>query len=78
MLAGLPSTAEVARRWSPWSIPLVTAVATLPLVIATLALVPALLVCPFLPMRHQRLALRLLALLRKWSNTIVYIARPPP
>jgi len=70
MLAFLPPTPDAARRASPWSLALITAVLTVPLVIAILALAPALLVCPFLPTRHQRLALRLLAGLREWSITI--------
>lgn len=75
MLAFLLPTPDAARRGSPWSFALITAVLTVPLVITILTLAPALLICPFLPPRHQRLALRLLAGLREWSTTITDAVR---
>jgi hypothetical protein len=38
--------------------------------IATVALVPALVICPFLTAAHRRLALRLLASLQQWTNAL--------
>lgn len=49
---------------------LTTAVLAMPLVIATVALVPALVICPFLTGTHRRLALRLLASLQQWTNAL--------
>lgn len=75
MLAFLPPTPDAARQAPPWSLALMIAVLTAPLVIATLALVPALLITPLLSTRHQRIALRLLAGLRQWSMTITEAVR---
>jgi hypothetical protein len=54
---------------------LTAAVLAMPLVIATVALVPALVICPFLIAAHRRLALRLLASLQQWSNAFAPPAR---
>ncbi len=52
----------------------IVAVLTVPFAIVTLALVPAMVVCPFLPDRYQRFVLRLLVSLRQWAQAIVTAA----
>jgi len=42
----------------------------IPMVIAMVALVPPLMICPFLSTAHQRFVLRLLASLRQWTLII--------
>lgn len=46
---------------------IVLAVLTAPLIIVATALLPALLVCPFLSVRYQQHGLQLLAMLRAWA-----------
>ena len=53
---------------------LTTAVLAIPMVIATVALVPALVICPFLTAGHRRLALRLLASLQRWTDALSHTA----
>jgi hypothetical protein len=67
MLPHLLLPLQLARR-SPT---VVVAVLMVPFAIVTLALVPAMVVCPFLPDRHQRFVLRLLASLRQWVEVIM-------
>lgn len=43
----------------------------MPIVIAAMALVPALMICPFLTAAHQRQVIRLLAGLRDWTAALV-------
>jgi hypothetical protein len=54
---------------------LAAAVLTVPLVIMVIALIPPLMVCPFLSERHQRLALRVVACLREWPEEIASVVR---
>jgi hypothetical protein len=63
-----PGLTPVGGR--PLARALTAAVLAMPLVIATVALVPALLICPFLTGAHRRLALRLLASLQQWTNVL--------
>lgn len=48
-----------------------TAILAMPIVIAAMALVPALMICPFLTAAHQRQVIRLLAGLRDWTAALV-------
>lgn len=41
------------------------------MVIATLALTPELIICPFLSAAHQRLVISLLASLRQWTLALI-------
>jgi hypothetical protein len=41
------------------------------MVIATLALTPALIICPFLSAAHHRLTIRLLARFRQWTLALI-------
>jgi hypothetical protein len=41
-----------------------------PLVIATVAAIPALVLCPFLTTAHRRLVVQILAGLRQWTGTL--------
>jgi hypothetical protein len=59
-LAAAP-TASPACCWKAWTV----TVLSIPMVIAAVALMPALMICPFLSMARQRLVLRLLARLRR-------------
>lgn len=72
-----PAALAMARRCPPWGIVLTTAVLTAPLVIVIAALVPALVIGPFLPERHQRLTLRLLGSLREWATAITSYGATP-
>jgi len=65
----------LARHGHPLAHALAVTVLAIPVVIATLALTPALIICPFLSARHQRLVIWLLADLRQWTRTLI---RPSP
>ncbi len=41
-----------------------------PLVIATVAVTPALVLCPFLTTAHRRLVIQVLTGLRQWTSTL--------
>lgn len=43
----------------------------IPMVIATLALTPALIICPFLSPAHRHLVIWLLASLRQWTLVLI-------
>lgn len=49
---------------------LIIAALSIPMVIVAVALVPALMICPFLSAVHRRFVLRLLANLRQWTLII--------
>jgi hypothetical protein len=49
---------------------LATVALVVPLVIATVAVTPALVLCPFLTAAHQRLTVQLLAGLAQWTRTL--------
>lgn len=59
------------RQPSRWPTAVITGLAVLPLLLATTALNPALLLCPFLSERHRRFLLSLLAVLSRWSRAIM-------
>jgi hypothetical protein len=67
----LPPGLTLARRGHPLAHALVIAVLAIPIVIATVALIPALIICPFLSAGRQRLVVRLLASLQQWTLTLV-------
>lgn len=48
---------------------IVLAALTVPLIVVATALLPALLICPFLSARYQEHGLQLLAMLRAWALT---------
>jgi hypothetical protein len=56
----------------------VIAVLAIPIVIATVALTPALIICPFLSAGRQRLVVRLLASLRQWTLTLTRASSDRP
>lgn len=67
MPAVLPPVLTVARRGQPLARVMAVIVLAVPLVIATVALIPAFVICPFLGTDRQRLLIRLLASLRQWT-----------
>jgi hypothetical protein len=74
----LPPGPILARRGHPLAHALVIAMLAVPIVIATLALTPALIICPFLSSARQRLAIRLLASLRQWTLTLIRASSDRP
>jgi hypothetical protein len=72
----LPPGLTVARLGQPLADVLAVTVLAVPLVIATVALVPALAICPFLGGGRQRLAIRLLASLRQWTASLTGPGQP--
>jgi hypothetical protein len=73
----LPPGLTLARR-HPLAHALVIAVLAVPIVIATVALTSALIICPFLSAGHQRLVVRLLASLRQWTLTLTRASSDHP
>lgn len=64
----LPPGLPLARRCGqPLAHALAITVLAIPLVIATLALVPALIICPFLTAAHRHQVTGLLASLQQWT-----------
>ena len=61
----------MARRGHLLAHALAIAMLAIPLVIATVAFTPALIICPFLSAARQRLVIRLLASLRQWTLTLI-------
>jgi hypothetical protein len=70
MPAVLPPGLTMARRGQPLAGVLAVTVLAVPLVIATVALIPALVICPFLDAGRQRLVIRLLESLRQWTAAL--------
>ena len=66
----------MARRGQPLAHVLAVTVLAVPLVIATVALIPALAICPFLGTSRQRLVIRLLASLRQWTAALAGPSQP--
>jgi hypothetical protein len=66
----------MARQSQPLAHVLVVTVLAVPLVIATVALTPALAICPFLGADRQRLVIRLLASLRQWTAALTRPGQP--
>jgi hypothetical protein len=71
---GLP----VARRDQLLAHILAVTVLAVPVLIATVALIPALVVCPFLGAGRQRLMIRLLASLRQWTAVLTTASPAAP
>lgn len=76
MPAVLPPGLTMARRGQPLARVLAVTVLAVPLVIATVALIPALVICPFLGVGRQRLVIRLLASLRQWTAALTAPGEP--
>jgi hypothetical protein len=74
----LPPDLILTRRGHPLTHALVTAVLAIPIVIATVALTPALIICPFLSPGYQRLVVRLLASLQQWTLTLTRVSSDHP
>ena len=75
MLSYLSSAPRMRREVPRWTVVLVVSVLSVPFIIATLALVPALMICPFLPQRRHRLTIQLLVGLRAWSVALAGATR---
>ena len=69
MFAFLPNGSSASERNSPWSVAMAL-ILILPIVIITVALIPGILVCPFLPPKRQRIIVRLLVNLEQWTQVI--------
>ena len=67
----LPPGLTLARYDHPLAHALMITVLAIPMVIASLALIPALIICPFLSGAHRRLVIWLLASLRQWTLALV-------
>ena len=73
MPAVLPPGLTVAGCGQPLARALAVTVLAVPLVIATVALAPALIICPFLPAAYRQQVPVLLASLQHWTASL---ARP--
>lgn len=78
MPAVLPPGLTATRCGQLLARTLAVTVLTVPLVIATVALIPALVICPFLGAGRQRLVIRLLASLRQWTAALTGPGQPHP
>jgi hypothetical protein len=74
--AVLPPGLPAARQGQLLAHVLAVLVLAVPLMIATVALIPALAVCPFLGGGRQRLVIRLLASLRQWAAALAGTGQP--
>jgi hypothetical protein len=70
MPAVLPPGLTVVGRGQPLARALAVTVLALPLVIATVALVPALIICPFLPAAYRQQVPVLLDSLHHWAASL--------
>jgi len=75
MPAVLPPGLTMADRGQPLARALTVTVLALPLVIAAVALAPALIICPFLPAAYRQQVPVLLASLQQWTASL---AKPGP
>lgn len=66
----------MARQGQPLAKVLTVTLLAVPLVIATVALIPALAICPFLGADRRRLVIGLLASLRQWTVVLTEPGRP--
>ena len=78
MPAVLPPGLSLARRGQPLARALTTAVLAIPLVIVTVAFIPAFVICPFLGTGRQDMADRLLARLQEWTAVLAGPRHPCP
>ena len=76
MPADLLPGLTMARQGQPLAHILAVTVLAVPLVIATVALIPALAICPFLGAGRQRLVIQLLASLRQWTAALTRPGQP--
>jgi hypothetical protein len=74
--AVLPPGLILARRGQPLAHALTIAVLAVPLVIVTVALIPAFVICPFLTAAHRQQVTGLLASLRQWTAVITGSGQP--
>jgi hypothetical protein len=65
----MPQAAAAQPRQRPGHVLAVTVLA-LPLLISTMALIPAFVICPFLGAGRQRMVIRPLASLRQWAAAL--------
>jgi hypothetical protein len=66
----MPPGLTLARTAVAVAAALVMVALVIPLVIATVAVTPGLVLCPFLTTAHRRMAVQLLAGLRQWTGTL--------
>ena len=76
MPAAFPPGLTMARQGQSLAHVLAVTVLAVPLVIAAVALIPALAICPFLGADRQRLVIRLLAGLRQWTAVLTRPGQP--
>jgi hypothetical protein len=76
MPAAFPPGLTMARQGQSLARVLVVTVLAVPLVIAIVALIPALAICPFLGTDRQRLVIRVLASLRQWTAVLTRPGQP--
>jgi hypothetical protein len=67
----VPPALTPARTAASVAAALAKVALVVPLLIATVAVSPALVLCPFLTTAHRRMAVRLLASLQQWTATLV-------
>ena len=72
----LPPGLTLARRGQPLAQALTIAVLAVPLVIVTVALIPAFVICPFLTAAHRQQVTGLLASLRQWTAALTGSGQP--
>ena len=70
MSAALPPGLITARHGQPLARAAAVALLAVPMVIVTVGLVPAFVICPFLGAGRQRLVTRLLADLGQWTAVL--------
>lgn len=76
MLTDPPPTGGRTPRPSAGSLRvLAVVVLTVPLILVVVALLPALIVCPFLSLRYQQHVVRLLSTLRAWASSTAAAVR---
>jgi hypothetical protein len=78
MPAVLPTGLTLARRGRPLAHAVTIAVLVVPLVIVTVALIPAFVICPFLTAAHRQQVTGLLAGLRQWTAALTGPGQPHP
>jgi hypothetical protein len=78
MPAVLPPGLSLARRGQPLARALTTAVLAIPLVLVTVAFIPAFVICPFLGTSRQDMVDRVLARLQEWTAVLAGPRHPCP
>jgi hypothetical protein len=77
MPVALPPNLATADRSQPLARVLAVTVLAIPLVIATAALTPALIICPFLTAPYRQEVTVLLASLQQWTASLAKMLIPP-